>query len=58
MAHYFMWYRKYEKNVHKLSYELVDIQDFESWNLDKKWALCDFLKFITEIGKWGFDKYL
>ena len=25
-----------------------DVTDFESWNLDKKWALCDFLKFIKD----------
>ena len=45
------------KNVQKLSFELIDIQDFESWNLDQKWALCDFLKFITEMEKQDFDKY-
>ena len=39
------------KNVQKLSFELIDIQDFEYWNLDQKWALCDFLKFITEMEK-------
>ena len=39
------------KNVHKLSYELRNIQEFESWNLDQKWALCDFLKFMTEMEK-------
>ena len=46
------------KNVQKLRFGLIDIQDFESWNLDHKWALCDFLKSITEIGKVGFDNYL
>ena len=46
------------KNVHKLSYELRNIQEFESWNLDQKWALCDFLKFIKEMEKIGFAKYL
>ena len=45
------------KNVQKLSFELIDIQDFESRNLDKKWALCDFLKFIIEMEKQDFDKY-
>ena len=46
------------KNVHKLSYELRSIQEFESWNLDQKWALCDFLKFITENEIRVFDNYL
>ena len=39
------------KNVQKLSFELIEIQDFEPWNLDQKWALCDFLKFITDMEK-------
>ena len=39
------------KNVHDLSYELRSIQEFESWHLDQKWALCDFLKFMTEMEK-------
>ena len=37
------------KNVQTLSFKLIDIQDFEPWNLDQKWALSDFLKFITEM---------
>ena len=40
------------KNVHKLSYELRSIWKFESWHLDQIWALCDFLKFMTEMEKW------
>ena len=39
------------KNVHKLSYELRSIWKFESWNLDQMRALCDFLKFMTEMEK-------
>ena len=40
-----------KKNVHKLSYEPRSIQEFESWHLDQKWALRDFLKFMTEMEK-------
>ena len=47
-----------KKNVQKLSYELRIILEFEQWNFDQICALCDFLKFITKIGKIGFDKYL
>ena len=47
-----------KKNVHKLIFELINIQEFESWNLDKKWALCDFLKFTTEMERQDFDECL
>ena len=33
------------KNVHKLSYELRIILEFEQWNFDQICALCDLLKF-------------